>query len=89
MEALTILLCTNTCNDKQAQKKLRTGKLLKLLFAILMVSWITLLSSCLVGSSRYGGPHGPHGNHENHGNNGHLGDHDDHRNQDNNDPDHN
>jgi hypothetical protein len=85
MKALTILLCTDTFNDKEAQKKLRTGKLLKLLFAILMLSWITLLSSCLVGPPRHGGPPGYHENHENHGNNGH---HDDHGNHDRDDSDH-
>jgi len=81
MEALTILLCTDTCNDKETQKKQRTGKLLKLLFAVLMVSWITLLSSCLVGPPSYGGLPGYHGNHENHGNNGYHIDHGNHDNE--------
>jgi hypothetical protein len=60
-------------------------KKLKMLVLILMVSSVTLLSSCLMPGPVHGGPGGSKG-HDRHGNNGHQGnnghhDKDDHRNK--------
>ena len=86
MKPLTILIQADKSTAKEITKKTKTRKLFKIILGVFMLSWILLMSSCLVGSPRYGGPSGYPGNHENRGNNGHHGDHDDNGNHNNNNP---
>ena len=62
---LKILLQAHKSNNEVIHKKVRAGKLLKLLLLIFMLSCMTLLSSCFVSPLRHGGPRGNNGDHGN------------------------
>jgi hypothetical protein len=72
MKMSKILLHSDKSNDEETPKKVRAGKLLKSILVIFMLSWITLMSSCIAfvpvqGHEGHGGHHG-HGQQHGHDN---------------------
>ncbi len=67
MKTSKILLQTDKSNHEETPKKLRADKLSKYILVIFMLSWITLLSSCIafvpVGHDGHGSGHGHDGGH--------------------------
>jgi hypothetical protein len=77
MKTSKIILQSAEYNNEEQQKKVTTNKLTKPIFVILMLFWISLMTSCLVS---FGGP--GHGYYRGYGGDGyghraHYG-HDDH-----------